>query len=892
LDIPLKNSPDELLAKVIAEEKENSRGRLKIYLGMCAGVGKTYAMLNDALIERKRGLDVVAGYIEPHGRAETETLAAELEALPFQTLSHRDTNLREFDLDAALKRRPQILLVDELAHTNATGSRHQKRWQDIQELLREGINVYTTLNIQHLESLNDVIAGITGIAVHETVPDSVLAQASSIEVVDIPPEELLQRLEEGKVYGTEKVQTALKNFFRKGNLIALRELVLRLTAERVDAQMRRYRDDHYVKDVWPIASRILVCVAPNAMSSRVVRAAARMASSTHGELIAISVESPRYANLSERQRQQAAHSLKLAETFGAETIVRTAPDPANAILSIARERNISSIVIGKPVRPRWREILSGSVVDRIIENSRGVSVHVIPSGQAEALPERPASLAENSFTLRGVFFVVLITALCTGVSQLMFPYFELANLIMVYILGVTWLASQLSKAEAIFAAVASVAAFDFFFVPTRFSFGISDMQYIITFLVMLIVGLFISTLTSRIRAQAQIVSDRENRTAAMFDLTRRLANAQDYEAIASIVALKIRDIFPAATALLLLENDQTLHTVLPTTSKFEEDPQEKSVAHWVATKKLPAGKGTDTLPNSRGHYLPLMSGEECVGVLAVEFAERPLLKTEEELLNAYCAQVALVIARIRVGHQSEAAKLETEREKFRNTLLSSVSHDLRTPLTSISGAVSTLIHRNELPEKNRQELLLTVSEQVQHLARIVRNVLDITRVDSPSIKLNLEWNSLEELVGSAITRTDSQLSGREVTVRHAPHLPLLSLDATLVEQVIVNVLENAAKHTPPGTPIEITSQRDQGLVFLTIDDHGPGIALGDRERIFEKLYRRNGKGQEGFGLGLAICKGVMLAHGGDITVTERKGGGSSFAMRFPANIEAPKVPHE
>ena len=880
--------PDALLASVKESEARRTQGFLKVYLGMSAGVGKTYSMLSDAIGERKRGSDVVAGYIEPHGRKETEELAEQLEILPKRKLEYRGVQLQEFDLDSALIRKPGIVLVDELAHSNATGSRHEKRWQDVQELLSAGISVWTTVNVQHLESLNDVIARITGVEVKETVPDSVLMRADEVELVDIPPDELLERLREGKIYSPDKIPQALGSFFRKGNLIALRELVLRHTAERVDAQLRRYKDQHGVHEIWATTERILVCVAPNALSARVVRTAGRLAATLHAELIAVSIESLRYAGLSGGQRSHAAEALRVAESFGALTVVRSAEDIVGEILGIARERNVTSIVVGKPLQPRWREYVFGSVVDELIRRSGEINIHVVPGGKSERTPVKHAPRA-NEMSARGMLGAVAVTAISTVVGWLMSPRFDGSNIIMVYLLGVTWVASRYSRGVAIWSTILSIIAFDFFFVPPEFTFAVSDAQYLVTFVVMLVVGLLISSLTLRVRAQTELVSERERRTAALYEVARKLADAKTENEAAEVARSKFEEILKVETAILLPADGQ-LQIAAGSTGGFEKESNEFAVARWVYERGEIAGTGTPTLSGSRGLYLPLRGSQGVVGVLALRSDYKELPRGDQELCFALGDQIALAFERMSLKEDSTQAQILNEKERMRNALLSSVSHDLRTPLASIGGAASAMLMNKSMSEDARIELATSIGEEANRLGRILRNVLDVTRLESGSIELQSEWNSIEELVGAALSQVEPLLEMREVKVNISSDVPLMKVDGMLLQQLLVNLFENAVKFSPPDSPLEVAASSTPEHVLISVADRGRGIVPGEEEKIFDRLYRSPSTGAEGFGLGLSICRAIAQAHGGRIFAENRHEGGALFQVELPRGAASPEVP--
>lgn len=881
--------PDKLLRALDSSGDEQLRGRLKIYLGMAAGVGKTYAMLQDALLERARGVDVVAGYIEPHGRKETDELAEKLNRPLIKRVAIGGTYLPEFDVDAALTRRPTIILVDELAHSNAPGSRHPKRWQDVEELLRAGISVHTTMNVQHLESLHDVIAQITGVSVQETVPDSLLARADDVELVDLPPRELIQRLKEGKIYAPDRADLALKHFFQEGNLIALRELVLRRTAERVDAQMQHYRLRHAVEEIWPARERIMVCVGPSPMASNLVRAAHRLATSLHAELLAVSLGSPQVFLSPIEGGQHSAKALQLAESLGARTIVRPAQDLVDEFLRIAREENVTSIVIGKPLRSRWREILSRSLVDELVRQAAGISIHVINS--ADSAEKRRSFSLNLSMSSGRAVTTVAVVSLMTAVCALMAPSFELANLCMVYLAGVTWIASRFSWREALLASVLSVGAFDFFFVPPRFTFAVSDAQYLLLFTIMLAISIYISSLTLRLRSQAQLIGDRERRTASLYELSRVLLSAPNAEVVSQAVRTHSLALFKNEAVLMLTHPDLGLVSTTSTIAPPFNEPNEMAVARWAVEHSVPAGNGTDTLPGAKGLYLPIGSGAEKVGVLAL--APRvPLDFEQRSLLDAFMNQVTLALERVLLEVESNKAEVRAQGERLRSTLLSSISHDLRTPLAAISGAASALIERHGLLETNRTELARTIWEESERLTRIVRNVLDLTRLESEKVTLAREWHSLEEIIGSAIARAQSLLGTRKVQVHIPQDLPLVEVDGYLFEQLIINLLENAAKHTPATSEVMIEGGKSGEVVTLVVRDDGPGFADGEEERVFEKLYRGGGAHAQGFGLGLTICRAIMLAHGGTIVARNARAGGAEFVVQLPQPHVAPEVAYD
>jgi two-component system sensor histidine kinase KdpD len=892
---PHRPDPDELLARVKAEEARQTRGRLKIFFGATAGVGKTYAMLEAAGELKKKGVDVVAGIVETHGRAETELMLIGLEVLPPRWVEYRGTQLREFDLDAALARRPALILVDELAHTNAPGSRHAKRWRDVEELLEAGIDVYTTMNVQHMESLNDVVAQITGILVRETVPDSIVEQADEVELIDLPPDDLLQRLREGKVYVPQQVEQAMANFFRKGNLIALRELALRHTAERVDAQMQTYMREHAIPTTWPAAERLLVCVGPGPLSARLVRAARRMAASLYADWIAVNVETPAHVRLPEADKERVVQTLRLAEQLGAKTVTLSGESVSDEILTYARERNVSKIVIGKPKKPRWREILFGSIVDTLVRDSGEIDVYVITGDTDDSHPAQPVRSLRRTSPWRAYGWGAAVVVACTLIARLMWLTFDLSNLIMVYLLGVVLVAMRFGRGPSILASILSVAAFDFFFVEPYLTFAVSDTQYVITFGVMLMTALVISNLTVRIRQQAEAARQREKSTAVLYAMGRELVSTRGIDNITRVVARHIHEVFESDVVVLLPEAEGrvAVRAALPATAL---NTNEHSVAQWVYDHGQLAGVGTNTLPGADSLYLPLAASRGTVGVLGVRpsLATRFLAPEQLHTLEAFTSQAALAIERARLAEEAEQARVQAETERLRSALLSSVSHDLRTPLAAITGAASSLLESTDtLDASLHSELVQTIYEEAERLNRLVRNVLDMTRLQSGAVTLNKEWQSLEEVVGAALTRMEKMLGDRPLATHLPADLPLVPIDDVLIEQVLVNLLENAVKYTPPGSPIDISAWPDTNTLIVEVADRGPGLPTGEEQRIFDKFYRvQTSQSTSGVGLGLTICRAIVEAHGGRIWAENRSGGGAVFRFTLPLEGQPPVIEPE
>ena len=884
--------PDALLARVKEEEARQTRGKLKVFLGAAAGVGKTYAMLEAAHARQADGMHVLVGWVDTHGRAETEALLQGLDVLPRRPIEYRGTVLTEFDLDAALARRPTLILVDELAHTNVPGSRHAKRWQDVLELLDAGVHIYTTLNVQHLESLNDVVAKITGVRVHETIPDSVLEEADEVELVDLPPEELLQRLKEGKVYVPEQAQEAIRNFFRKGNLIALRELALRRTADRVDVQMRTYMRDHAIPKTWPVTERLMVTVGASPSSTRLVRAAKRMADSLRAEWIVAYVETPAHTRLSEEDRAQVAETLRLAERLGAETVTLSGQRVSEEILAHARSRNVSKIIVGKPAGPLWRRIVIGSIVDNLVRGSGDIDVYVISGEEAPHLPfVAPTRPRKQTWFAYGQ--ATAVVALCTALAWAMFPYFESANIIMVYLLGVVSVAARSTRGPSVLASVLSVAAFDFFFVRPYYSFAVSDTQYFITFAVMLVVALVISGLTIRIRTQAESARHRERRTAALYAMSRELASVRGLDNILSAAVRHIAEVFRSQVVILLPDASgrPAIQTGLP--AQFEMDSTELGVSQWVYEHRQMAGLGTSTLPGAKALYLPLLASRGTLGVLGVRPTEPHSLEAPEQLhqLETFASQTALAIERTQLAAEAQEAQIRAEAERLRNALLSSVSHDLRTPLATIMGSASSLLENGTHFQRGTwQDLLQSILDEAERLNRLVGNLLDMTRLEAGTLAVKKEWLPLEEIVGTALARMEKRFGNRPITTHVPADLPLVHIDGLLIEQVLINLLDNGLKYTPRGSGIDISASVSDGAVLVEVADRGPGFSPGEEERIFDKFYRGQTADSRGVGLGLAICRAIVEAHGGKIWAGNRPGGGAVFRFTLPAKDVPPEMP--
>ncbi len=885
---PERPDPDALLARVTAEARREVRTRFKIFFGFAPGVGKTYRMLQVARDLAAEGVDVVVGAVETHGRYETAGLMLGLEVLPRRSLPYRGRVLEEFDLDAALARKPRILLLDELAHSNAQGSRHAKRWQDVVELLDGGVEVYTTLNVQHVESLEDVVAQITRVQVRETVPDAILERADEVEIVDIAPEQLLQRLREGKVYLPEQAERAREHFFQRGNLLALRELALRRMAERVDADVLAYRAEHGVDVPWHTAERLLVCVGPAPDSARVLRAARRIAAGLRAPWIAASVEATGRPPLGDEDRERLESHLRLAESLGAEVVRLTGVGIPEAVLECARRRNVTRIVLGKPRHPRWRDRLGGSLVDEIVRGSGDIEVNVIV-GDVEGDRERrelvPRPAAPASEYLRAV----AVIALTTGVAAVVRALLAVPDVEMLYLLGVMIAALTTGRGASILAAALAVLSYDFFFVPPALTLDVSDARYLLTFAMMFGVSVVIGTLTRRLRAQRQAAVGRERRTFALYAVARELGAALDEEGVAAVCVRAAAEAFEAEAAFLRVRGRDDLFPLAAAPREAAVSASERAVAQWVADHGRPAGRGTDTLPGEGVLCAPIRAWGDVLAVLVLRPpGDRSLGAEQRTVLEALARQVALALDRVRLAEEARHAALRAKTEELRSGLLSAVSHDLRTPLATITGAATTLRDGDGLDAGTRRDLAEAICEEAERLERLVSNLLDMTRLESGAVEPRREWVPLVEVIGGALTRLERRLAGRRVIAAVPDDLPLVSLDPVLLEQLFVNLLENAAKYTPPGSELEVRASREGGTLVVDVADRGPGIPPGEEERVFERFHRGAHAAVRGVGLGLPIARAIAQVHGGRLVASNRPGGGAVFRLTLPLSAEAPR----
>jgi two-component system, OmpR family, sensor histidine kinase KdpD len=883
-------SPEALLEAA----KHEGRGRLKIFLGAAPGVGKTYEMLLSAQAKHRDGVDVVLGVVETHGRRETEMLLQDLEVVPRREVDYKGHLLTEMDLDAILKRRPQLVLVDELAHTNAPGSRHPKRYLDVQELIAAGIDVYSTLNIQHVESLNDVVARITRIRVRETVPDSILDMADDIEVIDLAPDDLIKRLREGKVYLPTQAERAVRHYFQPGNLTALRELALRRTAQRVDDQLLSHMRAHAIAGPWPAGDRVLVCVSEATNTPELLRYGRRVADRAHAPLTALYVETARTARLSETQRDRIADYLRLAERLGASTISIPGGKVADEVIAYAEANNITQIVIGKSNRSRWFEMLHGSVVHDLVRKTGAISVHVISAEGSEPATAKTATAARipqaGPLAYAGSAAAV---AVALGVGEALGQGVGVQSISLVFLMAVLASAIAWGLWPSLFSCLLSVLAYNFFFLPPVYTFTIADPENVVALFFFAAVALVISQLTARTRVQMVGARARAKTTAELYAFSRKLAGIGTLDDLLWATVYQVSSMLRLSTVLLLPDREGgvlALASGYPPEDTLDE--ADMAAARWCFEHNSPTGRGSDTLPGGRWLFLPLRTGSGAIGVIGVDRDTPGALLTPDErrLLDALGDQVAVAIERVSLARGLAEARVLAESERLRAALLTSISHDLRTPLASIIGAVSSLrSYADKYDLQQREELLETLQDEAERLNRFVGNLLDMTRLEAGAIELKLDLIDIAEIVGAALERAGNVLARHRIEVDIAADLPMLRLDPILFEQVLFNLLDNAAKYAPTTTRIDLRARREDDVIAIEVRDEGPGIPPGDLEHVFDKFYRVQALDRQraGTGLGLAICRGFVEAQGGRIDAANRTDrSGAVFTIRVPVPAEA------
>lgn len=878
-------NPEILLQQVKNEERKEARGKLKIYLGAAPGVGKTHEMLTDARSERNKGLDVVVGVVESHGRKEIEAMLTDLEILPRQNLSYRGKQLQEFDLDGALKRHPGLILIDEMAHTNSPGLRHTKRWQDIKELLDRGIDVFTTLNVQHIESLNDDITQIIHAPITETVPDSMLELADTIELVDIPPEELMQRLREGKVYIPQQAELAIEKFFRKGNLAALRELALRTTAARVGTDVLLYRQGKGIKHIWPTRDKILVCVGPAAESVKLIRAACRIAKSLHAEWVAVYVETP-YLKVNDEKRHAAIQHLRLAKQLGADTRVLTGFDIVKAVMTYAREQNVTQIMIWKYIRTRWWDLFFRSLADEIVRHSREIDVYIMTGTRGEIKQAQQTTPKKTVIDWKNYVFSTLIVALATTINLFINPYIDNSDVIMLYVLAVTIVAFFGKIGPSILASLLGVITYTFFFVPPAYSFAIENHQDYLTLIVMLLVTQVISQLTILTKRQVESLGTTEKQTSALYTLSRQLASTRGSDKLLNTGVQHIAEIFNCeALALIPLGGKLTI-CAKARTKETKLTEKEESVAQWVCELGQAAGLGTDTLPFSEALYLPLTATQGPMGVLRLRPIQSNVLFTPEQmrLLETFANQVALALEVDYLQEERTQHTLQSEKDRARQGLLQSVSHDLRTPLLSILASSNSLMEVGDKIEgKKVKQIGKEIYFETEQLNHLINNLLQMAYFETDNIHLQKQPISLEELIMQVLKISEQKIQKRILHIEVPPNLPKIPIDHVLLQEVLLNLIDNAIKFTPPESPLEIIVVEKNDMILVSVEDYGDGIQFEEVDKLFEKYYRGSKQTSErGLGLGLTICKRIIEAHGGTIWAENRRdGNGAAFRFSIP-----------
>jgi two-component system, OmpR family, sensor histidine kinase KdpD len=887
-------SPDALLH----EAQQGSRGRLKIFVGAAPGVGKTYEMLTAARARLREGADVVVGVVETHGRKETEALLDGLEVMPRLSVEYKGRVLQEMDLDALLARRPQLTLVDELAHTNAPGSRHPKRYMDVDELISAGIDVYTTLNVQHIESLNDVVARITRIRVRETVPDSIIDKANDIELIDLTPDDLIQRLKDGKVYVPHQAERAIRHYFSPGNLTALRELALRRTAQRVDEQMVSYMQAHAIAGPWAAGERVLACVGGDPSSIDVVRHAKRMADSLKAPWTAIHVETGRNLAMSETERDRIAEALRLAGRLGAEAITLPGQDVADTIVDYARDNNFTHIIIVQPPRSRWVELLYGSLAQALIRKAGGASVHVLGRSRevAEQQDQRgvpPGQMARTG-NARAYLGSLAFVAVALGAGLVLHQALGVGSIALTFLTAVLVSAVAYGLWPALFACFVSVMAYNFFFLPPVYTFTIADPENVVALFFFTITAVIASNLTARVRAQAITARQRARTTEELYQFSRKLAGAANLDDLLWATVHQIALMLKVRVVILLPEDGKVaVRAGFPPEDSL--DAADLAAAIWSWERNHVAGRGSDTLPGAKRLFMPMQTGRGAVGVIGIDRDEPgPILTPDQHrLLDALADQAALAIERVNLVEDVDRARLVAETDRLRAALLTSISHDLRTPLASILGSATSLAANGDaLDAATRLDLARNIQDEAERLNRFIGNLLDMTRIEAGPLPLRTSPVELSDVIGSALRRAGKVLAAHRTQVRLQPDLPMPDLDDVLFEQVLFNLLDNAGKYAPAGSLVTISAWQEGGQVFLRVLDEGPGIPLADLEHVFDKFYRVGGadRRRAGTGLGLAICRGFIEAMHGTITAAnrnDRPGAVFTIMLPVPANAGRP-----
>ncbi len=870
--------PDELLRSLRKEEEKLEKGKLKLFFGMCAGVGKTYAMLSEARESVGKGIDVVIGYVETHNRMETAELVLGLEVVPRKKFEYRGTMLEEMDIDAVLARKPKVVLVDELAHTNAPGSRHARRYQDVLEILDNGIDVYTTLNVQHLESRADTVAQITGSVVRETVPDSIFEAADDIKVIDIPPDELLKRLKEGKVYTAERSRQAVANFFKEGNLSALREMSLRMTAERVDRQIREYRRGQRISSTWKSGQRLIAAISPSPHSVSVIRWARRVSYTMDASWVVVYVDQS--DKLTDEQRDQLAKNIKLARELGGEVVTTSGVDIASVLIRVAREQNASQILVGKPDRFIFSR--AARLIDDLMQKSTDLDIYIVgregDQSRRKISSVLPTPQSSPAQYLTSVLLVLLAAAVC-------FPFQGLIGyrtVSFVLLLVVSLLPLKVGPGPTVLAAAIGALSWDFLFIPPRFTFAMSDLEDTLLAALFFVVATVTGVLAARVRKRERIIRQREARTSALFALTKELSSAHSENEVIQAAVANIKRYFDSDVAVILADTEGELNTSAHPASSFVPDTKEFSVAAWVYWNEKKAGKNTDTLPFAQATYFPMSGPRYPLGVIGVKLnGDSALSFDQDTLLENFVSQITSAIERELLNDVNRKSIVVAESERLYKTLFNSISHEFRTPIATIMG-LSENLNSSQSASRNSQSEIKEIHLAAERLNRLVANLLDMTRIESGMIQPRLDWCDIRDVINHALKNLDREIGEHKISVDISESVPLMKLDFGLIEQVLTNLIHNAYLHTPPGTEVVVRAFVEEGnTCVISVADNGPGLPREDINRIFEKFYRaQNGK-SGGTGLGLTIAKGFVEAHHGTIVARNRTTGGAEFLVKLP-----------
>ena len=878
--------PDALLRMMKKEEEKREKGKLKIFFGMCAGVGKTYAMLSEARDALAKGIDVVVGYIETHKRMETAELLLGLPIIPRKRIEYRGTVLEEMDIDAILARSPRVVLVDELAHTNAPGSRHARRYQDVMEILDNGIDVYTTLNVQHLESRADTVAQITGSTVRETVPDSMLEVADEIKVIDISPDDLLVRLEEGKVYTAERSRQAIENFFRKGNLAALREMSLRMTAERVDRQLRDYMRGQRISGPWKSGQRLIAAISASPHSISVIRWARRVSYTMDASWAVVYVE--RSEKLSDEQKEQLSKNIKLARELGADVVTTSDDNIANALIRVAREQNASQILVGKPDRFLFSR--AARLIDDLMQRSSGLDIYIV--GQEDKQGDRKLThlfpgLQSGWAQYVGAAAVVLLTAfICFPLA----PFIGYRSVLFIILLVVSLLPLRTGPGPTSLGTAIGAAVWDFLFIPPRFTFTVGNLEDVLMVCLYFVIAIVTGVLSARVRKREKAIRQREERTSALFALTKDLSSAHSQDEVIQAAVTKIKKYFDADVAMILGDAEGEISTAPHNASSYITDSKEYSVASWVYWNEKKAGRHTDTLPSAEATYFPMSGPRYPLGVIGVKLRnDAKLTPDQETLLENFISQITSAIERELLNDVNKRSIALAESDRLYKTLFNSISHEFKTPIAAIMGATENLLANRENDSKwSKEDYLKEIHIASERLNRLVANLLDMTRLESGLIQPKLDWCDVRDIINGAVRGLEKEMKRHIVNVSVAEGIPLIKLDFALIEQALLNLIHNAALHTPMGTVVKIRADVDGSNCVISVADNGPGLPEEDVERVFEKFYRVSNGKTGGTGLGLAIAKGFVEAHHGTITARNLQDGGAEFMIRLPLDAEVQK----